>query len=107
MKILITGSEGSLAQIVIPYLLEEGHKIIGVDNFMRYGIIERKRKNKFFSPLSFIFQFKILSMEQFVALMKKIIIKILRWFSIFIFITVLLYKEKCRKKNIKFAIIYD
>jgi len=33
MKLLITGSEGSLAQIVIPYLLKDGHEIIGVDNF--------------------------------------------------------------------------
>ncbi len=41
MKILITGSKGSLTQIVIPYLLEEGHEIIGVDNFVRYGIIKR------------------------------------------------------------------
>jgi UDP-glucose 4-epimerase len=47
MKILITGSEGSLAQIVIPYLLKSGHKIVGVDNFARYGLIERKREYEF------------------------------------------------------------
>jgi nucleoside-diphosphate-sugar epimerase len=47
MKILITGSEGSLAQIVIPYLLKDGHEIIGVDNFARYGLIERERKYEF------------------------------------------------------------
>ncbi len=43
MKILITGSEGSLAQIVIPTLIKKGHEIIGVDNFARYGHIERER----------------------------------------------------------------
>jgi nucleoside-diphosphate-sugar epimerase len=47
MKILITGSEGSLAQIVIPYLLKDGHEIVGVDNFARYGLIERKRNYEF------------------------------------------------------------
>jgi nucleoside-diphosphate-sugar epimerase len=47
MKILVTGSEGSLAQIVIPYLLKDGHEVIGVDNFARYGLIERERKYEF------------------------------------------------------------
>ena len=47
MKILITGSEGSLAQMVIPYLLKEGHEIVGVDNFARYGHIERERNYEF------------------------------------------------------------
>lgn len=47
MKILVTGSEGSLAQIIIPYLLKNGHDVSGVDNFSRYGRIERKRDYKF------------------------------------------------------------
>lgn len=47
MKLLITGSEGSLAQIVIPYLMKDGHDIIGVDNFARYGVINRKRNYEF------------------------------------------------------------
>ncbi len=47
MKILITGSEGSLAQIVIPYLLKEAHEIVGVDNFARYGVIDRARNYEF------------------------------------------------------------
>lgn len=38
MKILITGSEGSLMQAVIPKLIQQGHEIIGVDNFFRHGI---------------------------------------------------------------------
>lgn len=37
MKILITGSEGSLMQAVIPKLLQQGHTIVGVDNLYRYG----------------------------------------------------------------------
>lgn len=47
MKVLITGSEGSLAQIVIPYLLQDGHEILGIDNFSRYGHIDRKRDYEF------------------------------------------------------------
>jgi nucleoside-diphosphate-sugar epimerase len=47
MKILITGSEGSLAQMVIPYLLKDDHDIVGVDNFARYGLIERERNYEF------------------------------------------------------------
>ena len=43
-KILVTGSEGSLMQYVIPVLLKQGYHVIGVDNFARYGEIERKRK---------------------------------------------------------------
>jgi nucleoside-diphosphate-sugar epimerase len=37
MKILITGSEGSLMQAVIPKLIKQGHTIVGVDNLYRYG----------------------------------------------------------------------
>jgi UDP-glucose 4-epimerase len=36
-KILVTGSEGSLMQAVIPKLLAKGHVVIGVDNLARYG----------------------------------------------------------------------
>lgn len=37
MKILVTGSEGSLMQVVIPLLLAQGHTVIGVDNLYRHG----------------------------------------------------------------------
>ena len=47
MKILVTGSEGSLMQEVIPLLMQQGHTVIGVDNFARYGEIERERKYEF------------------------------------------------------------
>jgi len=46
-KILICGSEGSLMQAVIPYLVKNGHKVIGVDSFFRYGKIRRKKNYKF------------------------------------------------------------
>jgi UDP-glucose 4-epimerase len=47
MKILVTGSEGSLMQWVIPILLKNGHSVIGVDNFARYGETQRERNYKF------------------------------------------------------------
>jgi nucleoside-diphosphate-sugar epimerase len=47
MKILVTGSEGSLMQSVIPKLISNGNEVIGVDNFYRYGEINRKRDYKF------------------------------------------------------------
>lgn len=37
MKIVVTGSEGSLMQAVIPHLLASGHTILGIDNLYRYG----------------------------------------------------------------------
>lgn len=37
MKVLVTGSEGSLMQAVIPLLLKKGHVVYGVDNLARYG----------------------------------------------------------------------
>ena len=43
MKILVAGSEGSLMQAVIPLLLKQGHEVVGVDSFFRYGRIERER----------------------------------------------------------------
>lgn len=47
MKVLVTGSEGSLMQAVIPLLLERGYSVRGVDNFARYGEIERERNYEF------------------------------------------------------------
>ena len=37
MRILVTGSEGSLMQAVIPKLIEQGYEVVGVDNLIRYG----------------------------------------------------------------------
>ena len=47
MKLLVTGSEGALMQAVIPRLLEQGHNVLGVDNFARYGELERARDYDF------------------------------------------------------------
>jgi UDP-glucose 4-epimerase len=47
MKLLVTGSEGSLMQWVIPKLLEDGHEVTGVDNFFRYGRTDRERDYEF------------------------------------------------------------
>lgn len=37
MRVLVTGSEGSLMQAVIPKLIAQGHEVIGVDSLLRYG----------------------------------------------------------------------
>jgi UDP-glucose 4-epimerase len=37
MRVLVTGSEGSLAQAVIPRLVEKGYVVTGCDNLVRYG----------------------------------------------------------------------
>jgi len=47
LNILVCGSEGSLMQATISYLLGEGHYVRGVDNFFRYGRVERKRDYEF------------------------------------------------------------
>jgi nucleoside-diphosphate-sugar epimerase len=47
MKVLVTGSEGSLMQQVIPLLLAHRLDVVGVDNFARYGVIERQRDYEF------------------------------------------------------------
>ncbi|MEX0598435.1 MAG: NAD-dependent epimerase/dehydratase family protein [Candidatus Paceibacterota bacterium] len=45
MKVLITGSEGSLMQAVIPQLLMLGYDIVGVDNFFKKDRIDTKERN--------------------------------------------------------------
>lgn len=47
MNILVCGSEGSLMQATIPYLLGMGHNVRGVDSFFRYGRLERGRDYDF------------------------------------------------------------
>lgn len=37
MRVLVTGSEGSLMQAVIPRLVAQGYEVVGVDNLIRYG----------------------------------------------------------------------
>jgi UDP-glucose 4-epimerase len=47
MKILVTGSSGFIGGYLIENLLKDGHKVIGVDNFSKYGKITKNYdKNK-------------------------------------------------------------
>lgn len=47
-KILVTGSEGSLAQWIINLIqLDDCYEILGVDNFFRHGKVNRHRNYKF------------------------------------------------------------
>jgi nucleoside-diphosphate-sugar epimerase len=41
MKVLVTGSAGFIAGYLVQELLSAGHEVIGVDNFSKYGRIEK------------------------------------------------------------------
>ncbi len=41
MKTLVTGAAGFIAGYLIPELLENGHDVVGVDNFWKYGPVDR------------------------------------------------------------------
>jgi len=41
MKALVTGSAGFIAGYLIDYLLKRGHAIVGIDNYSKYGNIEK------------------------------------------------------------------
>ena len=41
MKILLTGSAGFIAGYLVPELLRAGHTVVGVDNFSKYGKVNR------------------------------------------------------------------
>ena len=41
MKILITGSDGFIAGYLIEELLSHNHEVIGIDNFSKYGRVEK------------------------------------------------------------------
>jgi len=43
MRVLVTGSEGSLMQWTIKHLVEAGHDVVGVDNHARYDDYEHTR----------------------------------------------------------------
>lgn len=43
MRVLVTGSEGSLMQWTIKHLVENGHDVVGVDNHARYDDYEHTR----------------------------------------------------------------
>jgi nucleoside-diphosphate-sugar epimerase len=41
MKILVTGSAGFIAGYLIEELLKHGHQVIGIDNYSKYGRIQK------------------------------------------------------------------
>ncbi|MEE9190145.1 MAG: NAD-dependent epimerase/dehydratase family protein, partial [Candidatus Neomarinimicrobiota bacterium] len=41
MKIMVTGSAGFISGYLIQVLLRHGHSIIGIDNYSKYGQIEK------------------------------------------------------------------
>ncbi len=41
MKILVTGSAGFIGGYLIEELVAEGHEVVGLDNYSKYGPIER------------------------------------------------------------------
>ena len=41
MKILVTGSAGFVAGYLIDELLKAGHEVVGIDNFSKYGKVEK------------------------------------------------------------------
>ncbi|GHT45877.1 NAD-dependent epimerase [Bacteroidia bacterium] len=41
MKILVTGSAGFIAGYLVEDLLKRGHQVVGIDNYSKYGFIEK------------------------------------------------------------------
>ena len=45
MKVLVTGSNGFIAGYLVADLLEHGHKVIGIDNYSKYGKVTKSYDN--------------------------------------------------------------
>lgn len=45
MKVLLTGSAGFIAGYLVPELLSQGHHVVGIDNYSKYGKVNRAYDN--------------------------------------------------------------
>lgn len=45
MKILVTGSAGFIAGYLVHELLAQGHTVVGIDNYSKYGRVEKSYQN--------------------------------------------------------------
>ena len=45
VKVLVTGSAGFIAGYLVQELLDRGHEVVGVDNFSKYGPVEKSYQN--------------------------------------------------------------
>ena len=45
MKILVTGSAGFICGYVVEELLSCGHEVVGIDNFSKYGEVNKSYDN--------------------------------------------------------------
>ena len=41
MRVLVTGSAGFIAGYMVQELLAQGHTVVGVDNYSKYGRVEK------------------------------------------------------------------
>src|SRR5258706_8505687 len=41
MRVLVTGAAGFICGYLVPELLDNGHEVVGVDNFSKYGRLAR------------------------------------------------------------------